>query len=211
MPALVFWDWNGTLLDDAAYALGVRNRTFPRFGLPTLPDLAAYRRQFTFPVSDYYRAAGVTDENFVAVADAWMAEYERGADAVPLFPDAAAALARFAAAGARQVVLSASQIGMLRAQLAHAGILACFAEVLGLSHIYATSKQDIGREYLRACGVPPQDCVLLGDTLHDADVARAMGIGCVLIDRGHQDEATLRRAGVPVCRSLLEACDTVLG
>ena len=211
MTGLVFWDWNGTLLDDASYALGVRNRTFPAFGLPTLDSLEAYREQFTFPVSDYYRAAGVTDENFVAVANAWMAEYVRGQDGVPLFPDAEEALRRFSAAGLRQAVLSASQKQQLAHQLETAGILSRFEAVLGLSHIYATSKEDIGRAYIADCGLPPQSCVLLGDTLHDADVARAMGARCVLIARGHQSRDTLGKAGVPVCDTLREACDVVLG
>ncbi len=210
MLTTVFWDWNGTLLDDAAYALGVRNRTFPRFGLPVLDSLAEYRRRFTFPISDYYHDAGVTDDIFDDVAHAWMAEYDRGALSVPLFADAKETLARFAAANLRQVVLSASEIGRLRDQLSHAGILPRFAAVLGLGHIYATSKEDIGRDYLRQSGVSPQGCVLLGDTLHDADVARAMGIRCVLIDRGHQGEETLRAAGVPVCHSLAQAADLLL-
>ena len=45
---LVLWDWNGTLLDDLAYAIGVRNRTFPAFGLPRIESVAEYHRQFTF-------------------------------------------------------------------------------------------------------------------------------------------------------------------
>ena len=94
-------DWNGTLLDDLTYAIGVRNCTFPAFGLPRIGSVAEYHRQFTFPVRRYYERAGVTDETFVAVAHAWMAEYVRGFDAVPLHGDAVETLARFAAAGVR--------------------------------------------------------------------------------------------------------------
>ena len=66
----VFWDWNGTLLDDLAYAVDVRNRVFPRFGLPPIDSLERYYEQFTFPVRLYYERAGVTDANFTAVANA---------------------------------------------------------------------------------------------------------------------------------------------
>lgn len=210
-PRLVLWDWNGTLLDDAAYAMGVRNRVFPHFGLPTLESLAAYHAQFTFPVKEYYQRAGVTEENFVPVAHAWMAEYLRGCDTVPLFADATAALDALHTAGCAQAVLSASQLDTLRAQLAHAGILSRFEAVLGLSHIYATSKEAVGRAYLEQRGVEPSACALLGDTLHDAEVARALGCRCVLVARGHQSRDTLAGAGVPVLDTLTGAVALLLG
>ena len=207
----VLWDWNGTLLDDAEYALHVRNRVFPRFGLPTLSGLTEYHEQFAFPVQLYYTRAGVTEENFTEVAHAWMDEYERGFRTVPLFPDAVAALDAFERAGCRQTVLSASQLDMLKTQLEHAGILNRFAEVLGLSHIYATSKEAIGREYLERSGFAGTDCAMLGDTLHDAEVALALGCRAVLVARGHQSRQALLSTGAPVCDTLNEAVDLLLG
>ena len=201
----VLWDWNGTLLDDLAYAIGVRNRTFPAFGLPRIGSVAEYHRQFTFPVRRYYERAGVTDETFVAVAHAWMAEYVRGFGTVPLHVDAAEALARFAAAGVRQAVLSATRRDMLESQIARFPIRAYFTDVLGLSDIYARSKEAVGLDYLARCGVPAASTLMIGDTLHDAEVARAMGTGCVLVARGHQSRETLLTAGVPVMDTLLEA------
>ena len=201
----VLWDWNGTLLDDLTYAIGVRNRTFPAFGLPRIGSVAEYHRQFTFPVRRYYERAGVTDETFVAVAHAWMAEYVRGFDTVPLHVDAAEALARFAAAGVRQAVLSATRRDMLESQIARFPIRAYFTDVLGLSDIYARSKEAVGLDYLARCGVPAASTLMIGDTLHDAEVARAMGTECVLVARGHQSRETLLTAGVPVMDTLLEA------
>lgn len=207
----VLWDWNGTLLDDLTYAIGVRNRTFPAFGLPRIGSVAEYHRQFTFPVRRYYERAGVTDETFVAVAHAWMAEYVRGFDAVPLHGDAVETLARFAAAGVRQAVLSATRRDMLESQIARFPIRACFTDVLGLSDIYARSKEAVGLDYLARCGVPAASTLMIGDTLHDAEVARAMGTGCVLVARGHQSRETLLTAGVPVMDTLVEAAAWALG
>lgn len=207
----VLWDWNGTLLDDLTYAIGVRNRTFPAFGLPRIGSVAEYHRQFTFPVRRYYERAGVTDETFVAVAHAWMAEYVRGFEAVPLHVDAVETLARFAAAGVRQAVLSATRRDMLESQIARFPIRAYFTDVLGLSDIYARSKEAVGLDYLARCGVPAASTLMIGDTLHDAEVARAMGTGCVLVARGHQSRETLLTAGVPVMDTLVEAAAWALG
>jgi len=209
-PELILWDWNGTLLNDAEYAIGVRNRVFPRFGLPGIGSLAEYHEQFTFPVKLYYTRAGVTEDNFVAVAHAWMDEYVRGYQTIPLFGDAVETLDTFHTAGLRQTVLSASELDMLQKQLAYAGILNRFDEVLGLSHIYATRKETIGMNYLHGSGVDPAACVMLGDTLHDAEVAAALGCRCVLVARGHQSRQTLLTAGVPVRDSLAQAATLLL-
>ena len=211
MARQVLWDWNGTLLDDVAYAMGVRNRSFPAFGLAPIRSVAEYHSQFTFPVRVYYERAGVTDENFEAVAHAWMAEYVRGFDAVRLHPDAEEALRRLRAAGVRQVVLSATKRDMLLEQIARFPIGEYFDEVLGLGDIYAGSKEAIGRAYLARCGVRPDDTVMIGDTLHDAEVARAMGARCVLVARGHQSRETLLTAGVPVAATLREAVERAAG
>ena len=208
----ILWDWNGTLLDDLWYAIGVRNRIFPLFGLPTMDSLEEYYQQFTFPVKLYYERAGVTDENFDQVAHAWMDEYVRGHESIPLHQDAADTVHRLRSAGLRQVVLSASKLEILRKQLeCYPALDGCFDEVLGLSDIYARSKEAIGRAYLERCGIPAGESVMLGDTLHDADVARAIGAQCILVARGHQSRETLETAGVPVCDSLAEAVDLLLG
>lgn len=206
----ILWDWNGTLLDDVAYAIEVRNRTFPAFGLQTLSSVEEYHRQFTFPVREYYARAGVTEEIFDAVARAWMDEYVRGFANATLHADAVETLERFANAGFRQVVLSASRHDMLEEQLRRFPIRHFFQETLGLSDIYAGSKEAIGRRYLSQCGIPAEETVMLGDSLHDAEVATAMGTRCVLVARGHQSRETLLTAGVPVVASLREAADRIL-
>ena len=206
----VLWDWNGTLLDDLEYSIQVRNNIFPAFHLPLLESVEEYHRQFTFPVRLYYERAGVTDEIFDDVAHAWMAEYERCMDTIPLHEDASETVERFHQAGLRQTVLSASEQTMLRRQLALYGLNSRFDAVLGRGDIYAGSKEAIGREYLQNCGIPAEATVMIGDSLHDAEVARALDTRCVLVARGHQSRETLLEAGVPVMKSLREAADWVL-
>ncbi len=198
------------MLDDRDYAIGVRNRVFPRFGLPGIHSVEAYYEQFTFPVRLYYEQAGVTEENFTTVADAWMAEYLRGCGEISLRQGAVLALNTLAGAGLTQVVLSASQVDILGNQLDQYGLRKFFGDILGLGHIYASSKAAIGKAYLEGRGIPADQCVLLGDSLHDAQVAREMGIDGILISGGHQSLATLRQAGLPVCNTLEEAAGRVL-
>ena len=52
--------------------------------------------------------------------------------------------------------------------------------MLGLSDIHGVSKVELGRSYMAACGADPARCVMIGDTDHDAETARAMGVRCIL-------------------------------
>lgn len=209
-PKQILWDWNGTLLDDLEYAIGVRNRVFPRFGLKPVGSVEEYHAQFTFPVREYYERAGATEENFDQVAHAWMDEYVRGFASAPLHGDALAVLERFRERGLAQGILSASHREVLAAQLRLYGLENSFDFLLALDNIYAGSKEHIGCQYLRNCGVPPEATVMLGDTLHDGEVAAAMGVRCGLIARGHQSRATLEASGWPVFDSLTQAADWAL-
>jgi hypothetical protein len=54
--------------------------------------------------------------------------------------------------------------------------------------------------------------VMLGDTDHDAETARAIGADCILLTTGHQGRDTLERLPVrAVCDTLAEAASIVLG
>ncbi len=206
----VLWDWNGTLLDDVQAAVDVNNEVFPRFGFPPPGGVENYHRLFRFPVREYYRDLGVTDALFPAVANAWSEGYMEKSRDLKLHAYAVEALEAFRQAGLQQVILSASKETYLHQQLAQYPIGPYFQAALGLDHIYATSKVDLAKDFLKNHGVDPKQAVFLGDTLHDAEVAEAIGCGCVLIAGGHQPLSTLFKAHVPVFHNLRAAKEYVL-
>lgn len=207
----IIWDWNGTLLEDVQLSVEVMNTILRRYGLPLLPDTAAYRARFCFPVQEYYARVGLGAELFPVVSHEWMDEYMRGEAACTLRAGAVEALRAFQAAGYRQVILSASQRENLLGQMARFPIAQYFDEVLGLTHIYATSKEGVAREWMANGGAQPENCVMIGDTQHDAQAAQAMGCRCVLLLGGHQDEGTLRATGCDVAKDPLAAAETIIG
>jgi len=42
------------------------------------------------------------------------------------------------------------------------------------------------------------DALLIGDTVHDYEVAKALGVDCVLIPNGHQSREKLLLCNVPI-------------
>jgi phosphoglycolate phosphatase len=74
--------------------------------------------------------------------------------------------------------------------------------MVGLDHIYATSKIENGRELIKKLGNGKGETLFIGDTVHDFEVAVEIGADCILIAGGHQDKETLKSTGVPVYNSL---------
>ena len=206
----VFWDWNGTLLDDVWTGTAAMNALLTKYNLPLLRDTAHYREVFCFPVSAYYEKLGVGGDLFPVTSHEWMDEYYAREEKCTLRAGALEALKAFRQAGWRQVVLSASKTDNLLRQIERYGILSYFDAVLGLDHIYATSKVEIGRAWLAAQGIDPQDCVMIGDTLHDAEVAQALNCRCILADGGHQSRHVIEQAGCEVADGVLEAANLVI-
>ena len=50
---MIFWDWNGTLMDDVDFTHSCLNWMLETHGYPQRYDLAAYRELFGFPIEDY--------------------------------------------------------------------------------------------------------------------------------------------------------------
>ena len=59
--------------------------------------------------------------------------------------------------------------------------------------------------HLAALGLDGADCVLVGDSVDDAEAAEAVGAGCVLYSGGFTDIDRLRATGRPVAHTLTEA------
>jgi phosphoglycolate phosphatase len=191
----VIWDWNGTLLDDVDLCVDLMNGLLRRRGLPVM-DRARYLAVFDFPVSVYYRRLGFdfSRDTFEQLSVEFIAGYDARRWEARLYPLARETLAAIQRAGVTQSVLSAYRGETLREIVAHFGLLPHFVRLTGLDNIYAHSKTELGRAWVAELGIPPGDILLVGDTLHDLEVARELGVDCVLVAGGHHPAERLRRA-----------------
>lgn len=197
---MIFWDWNGTLMDDVDFTHSCLNWMLETHGYPQRYDLAAYREIFGFPIEEYYIRAGFNfaKHPYAELAERFMEHYNAGVDAC--FPSAHAAetLAELSRRGWRQSVLSASRRDYLIEQVAARGLQGYFTELLGLADIYGVSKVQVGKQWLAQSGISPAACVMVGDTQHDAEVAKALGTKCVLYT-GRPPIPRAARGCVPEC------------
>ncbi len=200
----IVWDWNGTLLDDVQTGVDTLADMLCRRGITPL-TVEEYKQTFCFPVIDFYRQTGfdLDKESMHDLSTDFVESYEKHAGSLTLVQDVPEVLAALHATGKRLYILSALREEELLRMTREYGIDSYFEKICGSDNIYANGKIDRGRQLVSACGIRPEETLMVGDTLHDAEVAQALGFRCVLYAGGHNDEARLRTA-TPVIHRLKE-------
>ena len=203
MIQYVLWDFNGTLINDVDACLQNMNNLLEKHNKKTI-DLDTYRSVFTFPVIDYYKSVGIIeiDEEFEPIAHEWMDGYYAMEKDLEIFDETIDNLERVHRLGLKQGVLSASSTKQLRRLLDKFSLTQYMDHILGLDDIYAKGKVEIGLEFIRKYHLSPNQMVLIGDTLHDYEVATKMGIQCILFSGGHQSYKILSQTGCPVVKKI---------
>ena len=202
----IIWDWNGTLLNDTWLCVEVLNELLTERGRKPLSE-EDYRTHFGFPVVHFYEFLGFdTDrDSFEKVSHEFIGAYEaRWLEECTLHQRAATALESLAARGISHSVLSAAEQSALEAGIAHFGIREHFLGLVGTDNIFARGKVEQGKEWIAQLDWAPAEIVLVGDTLHDFEVAQAIGADCILLAHGHHCPKRLLRTGAPVVDSLDE-------
>ncbi|MCX8104693.1 MAG: HAD family hydrolase [Ignavibacterium album] len=192
----IIWDWNGTLFNDVQLGVDIINNLLKDNNLPQI-TFDKYRDIFTFPVSDYYQIAGFdfNKTSFEILGKKFMDEYERRKYEMNLFEGAREVLELARSRGIKQSVLSAYKQDTLVEILNHYKISEYFESIMGLDNIYAGSKEHLGIELRKKLSYNEDEILFVGDTLHDADVAKAMNVKCILISKGHQSQKKLLENG----------------
>ena len=191
MKYMIF-DFNGTILDDVDVCIKAENHTIEHFHLDREPlTRDEYLHLFTFPVQHYYELVGFdwSVNSYEEVGRYWFEWYRALRDEYTIYDGVIEVLEKNHEKGIRNILLSASSQVELCKQLKELGIGEYFDEVLGIDNIYAGSKVDIALNWI--ADKDPGDCLMVGDTLHDLETAKAMGVACVLVTGGHQAREVL--------------------
>lgn len=201
----IIWDWNGTLLDDAEMCVASINTMLKERKLTEL-SLAAYRDIFTFPVIEYYKKAGFdfTAELWEPVAMQFMNLYFRALPACRLTYEAKETLDFFKNRGFGQAIISAMQHDALIESVGNLNISNYFSYIGGIGDHYGGGKVENARNYFEKAGLIPQHVTLVGDTIHDSEVANELQINCVLLASGHQSYNRLAATGRKVVGTMSE-------
>ena len=203
--SIIFWDWNGTLLDDVDICVESMNHMLDKRGMPTITK-EYYRQVFGFPVIGYYEILGFDFkvDTFEDLSVEFISGYNSRVHKASLHPWVIETLNLFKEQQKKQVIVSAMEQVMLENLLHQHNIYDFFVDVKGLTNIYANGKTHLATSYITENNLNPKDIVFVGDTLHDAEVAKGIGSGLVLVSNGHHNFERLSANGDFVIQDLSE-------
>lgn len=207
----IIWDWNGTLFDDTNWCIEVMNHLLTSRGLKNIGSIEEYHEKFCFPIIDYYTSLGFDFErdSFETLASEFIDMYHsNNTGQSKLHNNALSVLNEIDRMGITQIILSASQMDNLYSQVNKFDIEPYFDAILGISNIYAKSKIQVGQDYINKSNVSKG--LLIGDTIHDYEVAQALNMDCILVANGHQSEISLKSTSVPVVKDVKSVLEYIV-
>lgn len=191
----ILWDWNGTLLDDVSAALASVNDMLTRRGKDII-DIIRYRECIGVPIICFYEQVfDLDNEDYPALLAEYNEGYLRHLDGCGLAKGARELLSDLHRQGKRQIIVSSCEKNQLLAAVKSFGIEDCFDAIIGSDNFLAGSKIDKAREYLAANGDGNMRAVVVGDLVHDCELARAVGADCILLRSGHENANRLEHSG----------------
>jgi len=201
----IVWDWNGTLLNDNWLSIKAINILLEKYELPKV-DKERYLELFSFPVIDYYNKLGFDFDKtpFNIIGTEFIDEYTKRMYKVKMQDGAKDVLQYLKESEISQSLLSAAKQQMLDSLMKFHNIEDYFIRVTGLSDHYANSKLAAGKAWIDELNLNPKEVLLIGDTLHDVEVANEIGTECILIAQGHATYDRLLSSGKEVFHNLLE-------
>ena len=202
----IIWDWNGTILDDLQVNLEVENTLLSRRGRRLIKDIDEYQEKFQFPIIKFYESLDfdLENEKFEDIAKEYVFEFDERFYELETFDDAESVIRDFKFKGIEQIILSQTEQRWLEKQVAFHDMDYLFSELLGARDIYVKGKVGIALEWITRNDIDTAQVLMVGDTLHDFEVAETIGCDCMLIARGHHSKEKLLTTGVPVLDSIEE-------
>jgi phosphoglycolate phosphatase-like HAD superfamily hydrolase len=199
------WDWNGTLLDDLDLVVDATNASLASCGGPRV-TADEHRRDFRRPVWAYYAhvlGRPVADDEFHRLDGVFHDAYQAGLAVCRLAVDALDAVTAWTGT---QSLLSMWFHHELVPTVRRYGLADHLTRIDGLRDpIGGGPKVPHLRAHLAAMGLRGDQCVLIGDSVDDAEAASSVGARVVLYAGGFTDEKRLRATGSPVASTLTEA------
>jgi phosphoglycolate phosphatase len=205
---IIFWDWNGTLVNDApALWQSFNDMVQGRGGSPV--SFERYREMYRHPIRDMYEEVGIdlVQHPFEAIAAEWHDRYDFLSRSLELHHDVVDTLIALQRDGRRQMVLSALPHDFLLTQVERFGIGQYFEHVRGIPDQLAHSKVGPARVLASDLGASGENITVIGDSSHDAEVARELNAECLLIARGAESRTKLERHGYRVFEDFSEIAD----
>ncbi len=207
----VFWDWNGTIIDDLEANFSVINTLLLTREKDTI-SLPQYRQAFTFPIKEFYNRVGLPisgEEYEQLVRDYWKLYKSKACD-IALMDGVLDVLYALEKKQIKQYILSASDKKMIFDQVSICGVQSLFEDVIAPQDRYAIGKVELAKQWMSDNNIPTSNVIMIGDTLHDFETAKSINIDCALVNKGHQNLSVLEHEpSIMIFDNICELADVI--
>ena len=199
------WDWNGTLINDTSLCVDILNKLLSIYDQPLI-SIEYYRNNFSFPVSAFYKRISLpsSGKTFDDVSLFFISEYRLKWKECNLHQGVLQILKMIQQLGLRQSILSAGNQSDVELFVNHFKLDCFFNQVFGTNNIKAEGKIELGKKFITDSNLRPEEILLVGDTIHDLQVAKAIGCSVLLFSRGHNSNTQLSGYSVQIINNLME-------
>ncbi len=198
----IIWDWNGTIIDDAWLCVEIMNEVLSENFLDPI-NLKTYKENFCFPVKEYYKKLGFNfkKEKFKTSGLLFINKYIKRMYEPKLYPDWINIIELLINKGISHSILSAQDINTLNMATSYYKVNKYFENIIGINNQYANGKLEEGINLMKKIKYKKNRILIIGDTRHDAEIASHLGVQCLLLSCGHNNDSQLRNTGYPIVDS----------
>ena len=190
-PLLVF-DWDGTLIDSARTIVACIQAACRDLGL-TVPDEARASHVIGLGLKDAlsYAIPGLPADDYGRVVESYRRHFLARDAEIPLFPGAQAMLAGLKARGHTLAIATGkSRAGLTRA-LNNTGLRPLFAASRCADECASKPAPDMLCELMEELGTDAVNTLMIGDTVHDLQMAAHAGVQAVAVSHGAHPKSDL--------------------
>ena len=190
MKISIVWDWNGTILNDIDLCVSIANELRKSRGLPIITK-EFYRDSFCFPVERYYKKLGLdlSKESFAEIAKEFVKLYYGQVSHCHLRHDVLEVIQEFHSRGINQCIISAMEHLSLKKLTDQFNITKYFQGIWGIEDHHAAGKHHIAENFFST--VENSRVFVIGDTVHDYEMAERFGATSLILTDGHQSVSQL--------------------
>ena len=204
----IIWDWNGTLINDAWLFVELMNEELKKRSLPLI-NIKKYRQEFTFPVKKYYENLGFNfkKEDFKKVGYHFIQSFIKRRFEASLFKNSKKILHQINRLGISQTIISAQENQLLNETIIYYKIEHYFKAISGIAHYYADSKIEIATQQRTLINCKDNEILMVGDSMHDYEVATKLNLKCILFSGGHYEKNRLLKANCIIIDDVLDVME----
>jgi phosphoglycolate phosphatase len=189
---LLVFDWDGTLMDSAAAISESLQAACRDLGLP-VPSRERARHVIGLGLTDAlaYVLPELPAADYPRVLDQFRAHFLRRDSGTTLFPGAADLIRELRDSGFMLAVATGKSRRGLDRALKETGLQGCFDTTRCADEGFSKPHPEMLEAVMNTLATPPGSTVMIGDTTHDLEMAKAAGVAAVAVTYGAHERAVL--------------------